>query len=129
MTVFAQFTSSDSSVMILYNSCLHIPCMILVSVVHHLSFHFYWLPDLIYSNFKRKTLVYSRRYAAFLVKNDIPLCGKFYGYLNHENRIGSMLKPPNERCKTSVFLELVPSQGRKTKNSNVHNFLSSCFKF
>ena len=27
------------------------------------------------------------------------------------------------------FLELVPSQGRKSKNSNVNNFLSSCFKF
>ena len=39
MTVFAQFTSSDdSSAMILYNSCLYIPCMILVSVVHHPSF-------------------------------------------------------------------------------------------
>ena len=27
------------------------------------------------------------------------------------------------------FLELVPSQGRKSKNSNVNKFLSSCFKF
>ena len=79
MTVFAQFTSShDSSVIILYNPCLIIPCMILVSVVHHLSFHFYWLQDLIYSDCKRKAL-YSSRYAAFLVKNNIQLCGKFYG--------------------------------------------------
>ena len=36
MTVFVQFTSSDDfSVMILYNPCLYIPCMILVSAVHH----------------------------------------------------------------------------------------------
>ena len=99
MTVFAQFTSSDdSSVMILYNPCLYIPCMILVSVVHHLSFEFdfYWLQDLIYLNCKWKTLGYSRRYAAFLVKNNIPLCCKFCGYPHHQNRLGHMLKPPNE---------------------------------
>ena len=100
MTVFAQFTSSnDSSVAILYNPFLYIPCMILVSVVRHLSFHFYWLQDLIYSNCKRKTI-----YAAFLVKNNIPLCGKFYGYPHHQNRLGHMLKPSNESCETSVFL-------------------------
>ena len=84
---------------------------------------------LIYLNCKRKTLEYSLRYAAFLVKNNIPLCGKFYGYHYHQERLGHMLKPPNENCKTSVFLELVPSQGRKSKISNVNNFLSSCFKF
>ena len=81
---------------------------------------------LIYSNSK---LVYSRRYAAVLVKNNKPLCGKFYGYTHHQNRLGHMLKPPNESCEMSVFVELVPSQGRKSKNSNVNNFLSSCFRF
>ena len=35
---------------------------------------------LIYSNCK---FVYSRRYAAFLVKNNTPLCGKFYDYPHH----------------------------------------------
>ena len=64
-----------------------------------------------------------------LVKNNIPLCGKFYGYPHHQNRLGHMSKPPNESCETSVFLELVPSQGRKSKNSNLNKFLSSCFKF
>ena len=39
----------------------------------HLSFHLYRLQDLIYSNCRRKTLVYSRRYAAILVKNNKPL--------------------------------------------------------
>ena len=81
---------------------------------------------LIYSNCK---LVYSRRYAAVLVKNNTPLCGKFYGYPHHQNRLGHMLKAPNESCETSGFLELVPSQGRKSKNSNMNNFLSSCFRF
>ena len=61
---------------------------------------------LIYSNCK---LVYSRRYVAFLVKNNIPLCGKFYGHLHHQNRLGHTLEPPNESFNTSVFLELVPS--------------------
>ena len=130
MTVFAQFTSSnDSSAMILYNPCSYIPCMILVSIVHHLSFHFYSLRDLIYSNCKRKALVYSRRYSTFLMKNNVLLCSKFYGYSHHQNRSGHMLMPPNESCETSVFLELVPSQVRKSKNSKVNNFLSSCFKF
>ena len=45
-----------------------------------------------------------------------------YGYLYHQNRLGHMLKPPNESCETLVFLELVPSQGRKSKNSSVNNF-------
>ena len=81
---------------------------------------------LIYSNCK---LVYSRRYSVFLVKNNTPLCGKFYGYPHHQNRLGHMLKPPNESCETSVILELVPSQERKSKNSTVNNFLSSCFRF
>ena len=70
---------------------------------------FYFEGMLIYSNCKRKALVYCHRYAAFLVKNNIPLCGKFYGYLHHQNRPGHMSKPPNESCETSVFLELVES--------------------
>ena len=82
----------------------------------------------IYLNCKRKTLVHSLSCAAFLVKNNIPLCGKFYGYPHHQNRLSHMLKSPNESCETSVFLELVPSQGRKSKNSNVNNF-PSCLKF
>ena len=81
---------------------------------------------LICSNCK---LVYSRRYSAFLVKNNTPLCGKFYGYPHHQNRLGHTLKPANQSCETSVILELVPSQGRKLKNSNVNYFLSSCFRF
>ena len=79
---------------------------------------------LIYSNCK---LVYSRKYAAFLVKNNAPLCSKFYGYPHHQNRLGHMLKPPNESCETSLFLELVLSQGRKSKNFKVNNFLSMRF--
>ena len=93
------------------------------------SLQLYGDQALIHLNCKRKTLVYSLRYAAVLVKNNIPLCGKFYGYPHHQNRLGHMLKPPNESCETSGFLELVPSQGRKSKNSNVNNFLSSCFEF
>ena len=93
------------------------------------SLQLYGDKALIYLNCKSKTLVYSLRYAAFLVKNNIPLCGKFHGHPHHQNRLGHMLKPPNESCETSVFLELVPSQGRKSKNSNVNNFLRSCFKF
>ena len=85
------------------------------------SLQLYGDQALIYLNCKRKTLVYSLRYTAFLVKNNTPLCGKFH----HQNRLGHMLKPPNESCETLVFLELVPSQGRKSKNSNVNNFLSS----
>ena len=38
---------------------------------------------LIYSNSK---LVYSRRYAAFLVKNNKLSCGKFYYYPHHQNK-------------------------------------------
>ena len=114
MTVIAQFTSpNDSSVLILY--CLYIPCMILVSVVHHLSFHFYWLQDLIYSNCKLKSLVYSSRYAAFLMTNNIPLCGKFYGYPHHQNRLGHLLKPPNESCETSVFWNWFQVKGGNLK--------------
>ena len=48
-------------------------------------------------------LCISRRYAAFLVKNNAPLCGKFYGYPHHQNKLGHMSKPPNESCETSVF--------------------------
>ena len=84
--------------------------------------------DLALINSSCKT-VYSHRYAAFLVKNNTPLCGKFYGYPHHQNKLGHMFKPPNESCETSVILELVPSQGRKSKNSIVNNFLSSCFRF
>ena len=54
---------------------------------------------LISSNCK---LVYSRTCVAFLVKNNAPLCGKFYGYPHHQNRLGRMLKPPNESCEISV---------------------------
>ena len=36
----------------------------------------------------------------------------------------------SERMLRDVgFLELVPSQGRQSKNSNLNNFLSSCFRF
>ena len=93
------------------------------------SLQLYGDQALIYLNCKRKTLVYSLSCASFLVKNNIPLCGKFYGYSHHQNRLGHMLKHPNESSETSVFLELVPSQGRKLKNSNVNNILRSCFQF
>ena len=76
-----------------------------------------------------KSSVYSRRYAAFLVKNKVPLCGKFYGYPHHQNKLGHMSKHPNESCETSVFFGTNPSQGEKSKNSNMNKFLSSCFKF
>ena len=46
----------------LFTYSLYDPCN---SVVHHLSFHFYWLQDLIYSNCKLQILVYSLIYAAF----------------------------------------------------------------
>ena len=45
----------------------------------------------------------------------------------HRFRSGSPLT--NYPHATSVFLELVPSQGRKSNNSDVNKFLSSCFKF
>ena len=123
--IFAQFTSSDdSSVMILCNPRLYTPY-----IIHHLSFHFYWLQDLICSNCKLKTLVYSRRYDAILVKNNKPFCGKFHSSPHHRNRPGHVLKRPMKSCETLVFLELVPGEGRKSKNSNVNNFLSSYFTF
>ena len=65
----------------------------------------------------------------FLVKNNAPLCGKFYGYHHHQNGLGHMLKPPNEIFETSAFLELDPSQRGKSKNSNGNEFISSCFAF
>ena len=36
-------------------------------------------------------------------KNNVLFCSKFYGYPHHQNRLGHMLKPPNESCETSVF--------------------------
>ena len=64
--ILAQFTSSnDSSVMVLYSLCLYTPCMILVIVVRHLSFHFYWVQPVLYSNCKLKPFVYSHRYTTF----------------------------------------------------------------
>ena len=65
----------------------------------------------------------------FLVKNNTPLFGKFFGHHHHQNGLGHMLKPPNESFETSVFLELVPSQKRKSKKSNAKEFLSTCFTF
>ena len=64
--IFAQFTNSnDSSVMILYNLCLYTPCIMLNIVVRHLSFHFYRVQPVLYSNCKLKTFAYSHRYTTF----------------------------------------------------------------
>ena len=58
--ILIQFTSSnDSSVMMLYHLCLYTPCIILVIVVRHLSFHFYRVQAVLYSNCKLKTFVYT----------------------------------------------------------------------
>ena len=89
------------------------------------SLQLYGDQALIYLNCKRKTLEYSLRYAAFLVKNNIPLCGKFYGYPHHQERLAHLLNPWNESWETSASLELVPCQGRISKNSNMNNFLSN----
>ena len=93
--IFAQFTgSNDSSVMILYKTCLYTPCM---------TFIYSWydpckcctssfLPFLLTAGRKLKTLVYSRRYTALLVQNNDPLCSKFYGYPHHQNsRVNNFL--------------------------------------
>ena len=130
MTVFAQFTSfDDSSVLILYNPCLYISCMILVSVVHHLSFLLTTGLNLLILQTKNSCVFPQLR--CIFSENNVPLCGKFvlWSSPSGQNRLSHMLKPPNESCETSVFSKLVPSQGRKSKNSNVNNFPSSCFKF
>ena len=49
----------------LYNLWLYTLRMILVIVVRHLSFHFYSVQVVLYSNCKRKTFVYSHRYTTF----------------------------------------------------------------
>ena len=67
--ILAQFISfNDSSAMMLHNLCLYAPCLILVIVVHHLSFHFcsvYLVQPVLYSNCKLKTFVYSHSYTTF----------------------------------------------------------------
>ena len=81
------------------------------------------------SNCTLKTFLYSHSCTTFLAKIDTPLCGMYYGYPHHQNGLGHMLKSPNESCEASVILELVQSQGRKLKNPNENDFLSSCFTF
>ena len=53
-----------------------------------------------------ETLTYSHRYTTFSSENNTLLCGNFYGYHHHQNRLGHMLKPPNKRFEASVFVEL-----------------------
>ena len=57
-------------------------------------------PASIYSNFK---LVYTRRYAAFSVKNNTPLCGKSYGYPHHQSRLGRMLSLRTKAARRRGF--------------------------
>ena len=51
--------------MMLYSLSLYTPCIILVIVVRHLSFHFYWIQPVLYSNCKLKIFVHSHRYTTF----------------------------------------------------------------
>ena len=75
--------------------------------------------------------MYSHRHITFFSeKKQHTIMCKLYGYLHHQNRPGYMSKPPNESFETSSsLLELVSSQGRKSKNSIANDFLSSCFTF
>ena len=51
----------------------------------------------------------------FLVKNNTPLCGEFFGYHHHQNRLGHMLKLPNESFETSGFLGTRPKSTEEIK--------------
>ena len=51
--------------MMSYNLCLYTPCMILVIVVRHLSFRFYWVQAVLCSNCKLESFVYSHRCTTF----------------------------------------------------------------
>ena len=84
---------------------------------------------ILYSNCKLKLSCILTGTLEFLLKTDTPLRGKLFGYHHDHNGPGHMLKPPNESFEMSVFLELVPSEIRKSKNPNAKEFLSSCFTF
>ena len=124
MTVFAQFTSSDdSSVIILYHPCLYIPCMILVSVVYHLSFHF----NLLKLQTKNTSIFQQVRHI-FSEKQYVVMWQVLWLPPSPE-QARPYVEASERKLRDVSFLELVPSQRRKSKNSNVNNFLSSCFKF
>ena len=93
------------------------------------SLQLYGDQALIYLNCKRKTLVYSLRCAAFLVKNNMPLWWQVLWLSPSPEQTRPYVEASERKLRDVGFLELVPSQWRKSKNSNVNNFLRSCFKF
>ena len=50
----------------------------------------------------KNSCVFPQVYPNLQVKNNTSSCGKFHGYLHHQNGLGHMLKPPitNESCGT-----------------------------
>ena len=145
MTVFDQFTRSDDSfVLILYSACLYISCMILVSVVHYLSFHFLYDPCQCCPSCFLSFLLTTRLNLLILQTKSscvFPQVRRIFSEKQYTVMWQVLWSSPSpEQARPYVqaserklrdvgFLELVPSQGRKSKNSNVNNFLSSCFKF
>ena len=126
MTVFTQFTSlDDSSVMILYNPCLCIPCMILVSVVHHLSL----TTGLNLLKLQTKNSRVFPQVRRIFSEKQYTVMWQVLWLSPSPERARSYVEASERKLRDfGFFLELVPSQGRKSKNSNMNNFLSSHFK-
>ena len=130
MTVFAQFTSSDDfSVLILYNLCgLYIPCMILVSVVHDLSFPFLLTTRLHLLKLQMKNYCVFPQVRRIFSDKQYTVMWQVLWLSPSPEQARPSVEASERKLRDIGFLELVPSQGRKSKKSNVNNFLSSCFK-
>ena len=115
LQTFMTYSLLNSPARMILPCCLCTPpCMILLTVVYHPSFHFYWVTKeqtpicctCTYSiqNANQKLLCIPSGTPHFLVKNNTPFNGvKFHGYLHHQNGLNHTLKPSKKSCKTSVF--------------------------
>ena len=65
----------------------------------------------------------------FLVKNNTPLCGKFYSYPHHQNGLGHMLNFRTKASRRRSFWNYFQVKEGNKNNFKANEFLSSCFTF
>ena len=119
------------SVMILYNPCLYIPCncMILVSVVSPSFLPFLLTTGLNLLKLQTKSYCVFPQVCRIFSEKQYTVTWQVLWLSPSPEQARPYVEASERKLRDVGFLELVPSQGRKSKNSNVNNFLSICFKF
>ena len=127
--ILAQFTRSNDSLLWCFTIFVYLLLVWSLLLLSASFLHFYWVQAVLCSNCKLKTFVYSYRYTTFSSEKQYTVMWQVLRLSPSPERARPYVEFSERKLQDFGFLELVPSQGRKPRNSNANDFPSSCSAF